>query len=349
MRYLLATSFTFLLRPLLITGLCLLVTSGLYFHYQWHEGYWLIWAAAIFSLITFDHRLHHRLFIIACTGFVAATSAYLAHLAALSIWSLSIYLFVITFFCTFFSAFHPGVFLLCFFINFFSNISGGLHASLQDGLQRYGFLLAGIGIAIVIDVVCWCSLKNQFQVTLKKYYMALMQLSDVLFSCLCQQDYPSDTHKYERQIDKQKNAVFLLLAKLDKIAASIAAKQQRKVQSLQVQRRQEIVEIIIDIGRLRHQVSDYTVFAICIKELQAISQSLQQVGRCLMASISVEGALTELQKNIEIFESVYHSVLAVTAPEPMVFFLFIEKLHVLHDLLCQEVTSCLHTLNQKGS
>src|SRR3990167_5076808 len=189
MRHPISMYLSSLLQPLLITGLCLFATLVLYHYYQWQEGYWLVWAAVIFSLITFDHRLHHRLVVIGCTGLLAATSAYIALIASSNEWLLSSYLFAITFACVFFAGFNPSFFLLCFFINFFSNISGGLHADVNHGLQRYGFLLSGIAIAIFVHVICWVGLKRQFLILRKKFYIAVMNLGDALFSCLLQKEY----------------------------------------------------------------------------------------------------------------------------------------------------------------
>lgn len=132
---------------------------------------------------------------------------------------------------------------------------------------------------------------------------ALKALADDIFACFLELDYENNQYLYEHRIH---NSKFRFTSYLLKHANSKQATNMLATYNA-----------LIDAGLLRWRVKDKSAFAICGKEMADIKNAL------------FDGI--ELSKQIAAFESIYESVLQVTAKEPLPFLLFIQSLKKLEE------------------
>ena len=88
----------------------------------------------------------------------------------------------------------------------------------------------------------------------------------------------------------------------------------------------DLFAIVLDYAQLRHRVGDHTVFGICHLELLSIQQAINKMISDLIADSLTPPQDNVLLEKIDRFEEIYQNVLRVTAPDPLVFVLFIDSL-----------------------
>lgn len=146
------------------------------------------------------------------------------------------------------------------------------------------------------------------------FYKALKVLAEDIFACFLHTDYEDNLYLYEHRIHNSK-------IKFLSLALKYATHPGRM-------RLQALYNGLVDGGLLRWRVKDQSTFAICSKEMTGIRDAL-------MACLSSNEGLGALSQAISEFESIYQSVLQVTAKELLPFLLFIQSLKTLEETLCE--------------
>jgi hypothetical protein len=184
------------------------------------------------------------------------------------------------------------------------------------------------------------------------FYKALKKLAEDIFACLLQPDYETNLYLYERRIHISKIKCISLIQKNTKNNEDMS-------------RLLSIYNGLIDCGLLRWRIKDKSEFAICRDELVDIrnalvaflssrdvpaeseSEQLPLSSRDVPAESESEqlplssrgvsaGSMSEqphhfLAKQISALESIYQSILQITAKEPLPFLLFIYSLKTLKE------------------
>lgn len=131
----------------------------------------------------------------------------------------------------------------------------------------------------------------------------LESLNNKIFSCFLEPDYPQNEYLYERRLHMQKNKCI---------------KKIRNTHSFY----EKLFIIMLDYAQLRQRVSDHHTFSLCRVELIAIQQAINH----LLQSPAKLNYIETFEEKINRFEDIYQNVLRVTAPDPLVFMLFIDSL-----------------------
>lgn len=322
-------------RPIILTGLSLFFSLSLYYFYPSSQAYWLIWSAIVFSLVRPQPTLSHHLFMLFIGGVVSAAIAFLATMAAVNIGLLAFFLFIVTVSCVSAALYFPSIFLLCFLTNLFANVSGGISVPISLALSRSGFILLGMIIVILLNIVTWQRPKQLFRHYYSEFFFFISTLTDGVFACLLKQDYKENRDNYEWHLQQMKNKVFCVLDKMDKMSYIKEPTHKKIFQSLV-----HLYETLLDITRLRYQLSDLSILKVCAQDLNAIAEALESILRGLISYKKDEAALGQLAKNIEELESVYQNALQVVAQEPVSFFFFLHRLRMLHQQLLSLEIAC---------
>ena len=148
------------------------------------------------------------------------------------------------------------------------------------------------------------------------------RLAATLFSCLTSRDYPEKIYDFEQRIQYQK-------IKCLKRMPSVRHKKTADVEW-------PLFDIIVDIGQIRHRVTDHTVFALCERELAVIADAVDSLLAVVKKNDGLEQKLAALEQSINQFEDVFEHVVKVAAREPAVFILFISALRALK-VHCQAI------------
>lgn len=107
----------------------------------------------------------------------------------------------------------------------------------------------------------------------------------------------------------------------------------------------QFYSLLLACAQLRYRVSDYSVFLLCKQELVAIKLALNKLITATSKSLPSQKGFSrkitahhvqhetqkELMERIDRFEDIYQNVLSVSAPDPIVFVLFIQVLKSLVD------------------
>jgi hypothetical protein len=151
---------------------------------------------------------------------------------------------------------------------------------------------------------------------LKKLLKHYALLSDDIFTCFLNPDYPKAVYLFERRIHLQKTKCIKSLLTFEKSADSLSEK--CKI----------IFLIMMDCALLRFRVADHTTFNVCKTELENIQKALHHAFK--------KGDTAMLQRAIDAFYAQYEQVLQVAAATPLSFLIFIASLRslaeALHDL-----------------
>jgi len=160
---------------------------------------------------------------------------------------------------------------------------------------------------------------------------ALQELSEEIFSCLLQTDYPQQIYLYERRLHLQKNKVIAAFAQLSRVLLCRSNQPEAKQQLAQIILLQcnKLYDLLLDCAQLRWRLTDYTALGLCSVEISGVLNALIVLfsslkKSCLSAEQVVD--INILEQKINQLEENYQQVLQVTTPEPLVFLLFIFSL-----------------------
>ncbi len=153
-------------------------------------------------------------------------------------------------------------------------------------------------------------------------FKQFISLNNAIFSCFLETDYPQNSYLYERRLHIQKNKCLTYLMKLLDLSSR---------ESSHFLYGEKIFSVMLDYASLRQRVSDHAVFLMCKEELLKILRAMNQVlwdaqQKTPNAAILLETNLEKLLEKIDSLENIYQNVLRVTAPDPMIFVLFINAI-----------------------
>lgn len=157
----------------------------------------------------------------------------------------------------------------------------------------------------------------------------LGKLTEEIFSCLLDPDYPRLLYSFERRLHKQKSKCLKSIQKI--VLPSVRDKCAH------------LLEVLLDLSAIRWRVSDHSTFSIVAIELGNILSALEarfdQLHKLVLHKSVVFMDDDWLSRAIVAFEEMYFSIVNVAAKEPLVFLLFIDGLKTLAELLvdCQAI------------
>lgn len=158
---------------------------------------------------------------------------------------------------------------------------------------------------------------------LKKLLKHYALLSDDIFACFLNRDYPQSVYLFERRIHLQKTKCMTLLLQLDQSAHPISEKLKL------------IFLIMMDGALLRFRVADHNTFQVCASELKTIQLAVHHTLKNVLKN-KQQSDIVDLQRDIDSFYAHYEQVLQVAAASPLPFLIFISSLkslaEALHDL-----------------
>jgi hypothetical protein len=137
-------------------------------------------------------------------------------------------------------------------------------------------------------------------------FQQLRILNQEIFFCLLQSDYSQYKYAYEYRLRLAKNNCYA-----------------------QKKSKQTFYALMLGYAQLRRQVSDHHTFALCCRELRQIEHAIDQL--CVAAKKQQAIDTSTFARAIANFEEIFQSVLMVSAPEPLVFLLFIFYLQALRE------------------
>ena len=176
------------------------VAFAVQFELNHAQGYWLIWSALIISLLTTGETFKSRIGIMLLTGVAAGFSALIAVCLTSLFPALAIYLFIITTGCMLLSQRYPHYFLMAFIINLFALVSAGLPATMLDSGYRFIFILTGVAIALIFQLLFYF----HFVINAWHWYILvtlrqLRKLNDEIFSCFLLPEYVDNIYLFEEK------------------------------------------------------------------------------------------------------------------------------------------------------
>lgn len=302
------------------------------------QGYWLIWAALIFSFITTGDTFKRRITMIVITGAITAFTAFIAGTFHSILPLLAIYFFILTFASVFVSQTYPQYFFQAFIVIIFAILSSGIPTTLAENGERFVLIMSGSMIAAFFQILFYpYFIRNELRTHLILTLQQLKKLNNEIFACLIDPAYSDNVYLYERRIHAQKIRFMRAidrLRKIDKLAELKLSLEERETYQQRLIRLDLLYDNMLDYSQLRRRVTDYTTFSVCSQELTDILQEI---------NTSIDGAIarvanqkfysntTMLHEKINRLENNYHQVLQVAAREPLVFLLFIDSLNAFKD------------------
>lgn len=161
----------------------------------------------------------------------------------------------------------------------------------------------------------------------------LQRVSHAMFSCFLSPEYPDNLYFFERNFHLQKVKYMQSIVQLRELNRSANHK---PALSTFINKLDHCYDILLDCAQLRYRVKDHATFTLCALELTAINQEITATMAASMAKIANKKQsfdFTALTEKIMSFETSYHTVLQISAREPLVFLLFMTSLKALADEL----------------
>lgn len=303
----------------------IIVTSAVFVtqHYcHFSQPFWLIVPAFTLALITSGNTFLSRFTLILLTGLSALILALLAAWLGFSVLLLSLFLCLVTVICTYLGQCYPAYFFPAFLVNLFAILANAMDTPHAQGIGLP--MLVGLMIALLPQLLFWPYYqRDELQFNIVKALHYLRMLNRELFACFLQPDYADNIYLYERRIHEQKNKFLQTILKL----RSLVAIKEKMTPPTILAKLDLIYDTVLDYGQLRRRVTDFTLFAVCSRELLALSQAIDQA---LTLKPSVQ-ANAKLLAAINQFQAINQNVLQVTAREPLALILFIASLTALRD------------------
>ncbi|MBA3661229.1 MAG: FUSC family protein [Gammaproteobacteria bacterium] len=208
--------------------------------------------------------------------------------------------------------------------------------------DRLIFVTGGVAIALFLQIIFF---RRFTQDKLGFYIMMLMQhlnrLIQEIFATLLNESYSENVYLFEKRIHAEQQRA-LWSAKKVYYIASLLGKKGGDIRAQSIQRALQCMQLMFDmvqdLALLRFRVTDPAVFSICQEELRAIKLSFDMLFSQLSKFYGGKKNVllvdtARLEASIQQFESIYLSVLQVTAPEPVVMMLYLTTLKALQEQL----------------
>jgi uncharacterized membrane protein YccC len=303
-----------------------------------NQGYWLIWAALIFSLITSGDTFKRRMTMIVITGMIAAFAAFIAGTINSILSIITIYLFILTFGSVFVSQRYPQYFFQAFIIILFVILASGMPVTLVENGERFVLIISGGIIAAFFQILFYpYFIRNELRTYIILTLKQLKKLNNEIFACLIDPAYSDNVYLYERRIHAQKIRFMRAidrLRKINKLAEVKLSLEEREIYQQRLIRLDLLYDNMLDYSQLRRRVTDYTTFSVCSQELTDISQEINTSidgAICRIADQKFYSNTSMLHEKINSLENNYHQVLQIASREPLVFLLFIDSLNAFKD------------------
>ena len=324
-------SFSFLKRfiyLILVTGL----TFFLYYRFPASEGYWCIWTALLFSQITFGVTFLQRLFHLIFLALLATLIVFAAGMMTSVVAFTFLYLFLITFSCALISQKYPTYFLSAFIVNLLAILAMQHSLPFTENVTRGAYVLVGATISIICQIIFWPRfMRNEWRSHINMTLQNMTSLTDDIFACLLEPDYPENIYLYERRIHLQKDAFLRNLIKLKHFihqSSTLPPVEKTRLTSVAA-RLDHLFDIILDAAQLRRRITDYATLEVCKRELDTINHEINKIYSHLIAATKARDYKIDtlpLQHAIIRLDESYQSIIQVTAREPLAFFLFIASM-----------------------
>ncbi len=294
---------------------------------------WLVVTALCLALVPLQIAQHYRLYAVALPGLLLALLVCGATLLAHHPLMMGGYLVGVTLVGVYWAERYPayarGALLICVLLVF-----AAYEFPLGSLPNRPFYILIGTLIALCWRAVLYvhvlpCMIHSQLKLVLFR----TQRLTSDIFACLLEPEYSDTLYLYERRIHVSKDLVLQSMVQLRDLQRQqqLGAVQQDRLQA-QIDKLDEVISRIFACAQLRYRVTDPSVFAVCQPELSRITLSLQQLYTQLMQRVTSPGdALnaTALDAAVAQLDESYQNVLQVSAPEPLVFLLFMTDLRTL--------------------
>ncbi|TAK77924.1 MAG: hypothetical protein EPO11_01965 [Gammaproteobacteria bacterium] len=240
----------------------------------------------------------NRVKLICLTGISLLAAVFLARLIAPFTPFLALYLFLVTAITVFIAQQDTDYFFSTFIVALFAIVASIRPVSLE-------LIAIGTFIVLIGQVLCWYFFRDiERRVRVWLLWRRLRLLTQDVFSCFLEPGYASHVYLFERRLHLQKKRFM------------------RALKVLPVKKLETLYNIILDAAQLRRRVEDHHLFSVCASDLQGIAEALNQL-------FSRRGSVAQLTEKIRRLEETYQHVLQVTAPDPVVFLLFIASLKAL--------------------
>lgn len=294
---------------------------------------WLVIVAFCFSLIPIYIRHPHRLILMLLPGIALALLSIGAALLAPHPIGMGAYLVILSFVGVSIAERYPvssrSVLMLLLLLIF-----AAYELPVESFPQRPLYIGIGALIALFWRMlfcmrVTSCLMRSHWQRLLYR----TQRLSADIFACLLENDYSEALYLYERRVHVSKDLVLQSLLQLRDMTSEpqLTAAQQENLQA-QCDKFDDVISHLFACAQLRYRVSDPNVFAVCRPELMGVAAALQQIFQQMRNNLThqkkalptslVETAIARLDDS-------YQNVLQISAPEPLVFVLFMADLRAL--------------------
>lgn len=152
---------------------------------------------------------------------------------------------------------------------------------------------------------------------------SLRRLNQTIFSCFLDPSYPDNLYLFERRIHQQKRKFMRAIIKC------------RNIQ--QATNLNQFFDAMMNYSQLRWRVTDFNVFSICAKELNALSQAIDSL------IVTDQKNTVEVVEALQQLEDIYQQVLQISSPDPLAFLLFIAGVKALLSLPDRATSSLVMT------
>jgi uncharacterized membrane protein YccC len=315
------------------------VALGVVFYFPSSQSHWLVMSALVGTLISQLFIAKHKILFLLLVALLAAIAACVPSLINNHLIILTLFLFAITFLTSFFGLRYPNSWPAMVVINFYAIYACSLVIHFAVETERFFYIIVGFGSAFIIYALFF---RGRIVIDSKKALAecirSLSDLAQTIFSVYITHDYVNIKFIYEKNLHADSD-IFLyeiqrarqLIQKLDNHLA--------KNFLLALDKIEQIYELLLTLGLLVHRVADHSTFSVAEKELTAITASvvayLQVLVNMLLTKNYSSAKVSSLSDDIFSLEEINQSALQVVAQEPIVFFIFIQDLRALNEILLQ--------------
>ena len=185
-------------------------------------------------------------------------------------------------------------------------------------------MVYGALLILLLRIIFWPYFsRSETTFFFRKAIRVLKTLQDEIYACFLQAEYVDSEYLFERRIHSEKRRFALCIEKLKEVDDK----------NTMLIKLENIYALLLDAAQLRRRVSDHTIFELCQHELKSLLIALDHLFLTLERSITTSQCLDQdfLTREINQLESMFQSILQVTAREPIIFLLFIYHLKVLRE------------------
>ena len=156
-------------------------------------------------------------------------------------------------------------------------------------------------------------------------------LTNELFECLIQTNYPQNIYLYERRLHIQKIRVMQALNNYRMfiycMRPYIHIEEKNHLDSI-LQDVEMTYNMLLDLAQIRRRVTDHATFLLCAKELDHVRRAIQAILCSLLDAKRnvLQNVQNDLGMSIIKFEEVFFQVVEVSAKEPSAFLFFLNTL-----------------------